>query len=221
MSVGLEAIPDGTYTVAWKNVSTVDGHRVRGAFVFSVGQPISGEPLAESTEEALLQSPAEPVIRWVTLVSVLAMVGGLVFELLVSRPVLLQSRRRALTSTRRWDSCLEGPLFGAYLAGYRSVPGVGVGSTVAGCKRSIIHDVTLLGSLGRTAMVDMLLETEWGRRVAVAGRVGDSIRAGPGRAVNHRPHPKATTKVLRFRITVGNWRPGCWPLGWDVASSGR
>ena len=37
MSVSVEPLADGTYTVAWKNVSTVDGHRVRGAFVFSVG----------------------------------------------------------------------------------------------------------------------------------------------------------------------------------------
>ena len=38
MSVSVEPLADGTYTVAWKNVSTVDGHRVRGAFVFSVGR---------------------------------------------------------------------------------------------------------------------------------------------------------------------------------------
>ena len=38
MSVGLGDVPDGTYTVAWKNVSTVDGHRARGSFVFAVGQ---------------------------------------------------------------------------------------------------------------------------------------------------------------------------------------
>ena len=45
MSVSLEPLDNGTYTVAWSNVSTVDGHRVRGSFVFSVGEPISGGPL--------------------------------------------------------------------------------------------------------------------------------------------------------------------------------
>lgn len=87
MSVGLGAVPDGTYTVAWKNVSTVDGHRVRGSFVFAVGQPLSGVPV-EVVEQPLLQSPFSPFLRWLVLLGALAMVGGLVLELLVTRPVL-------------------------------------------------------------------------------------------------------------------------------------
>jgi copper transport protein len=87
MSVGLGDVPDGTYTVAWKNVSTVDGHRVRGSFVFAVGQPLSGSPVQE-IEQPLLQSPVAPVLRWLTLLGALTMAGGLVFELLVTRPVL-------------------------------------------------------------------------------------------------------------------------------------
>ena len=71
MSVGLGPIAEGTYTVAWKNVSTVDGHRVRGSFVFSVGEPIA-EASVETPGEPLLQSPAEPFVRWLVLVSVLA-----------------------------------------------------------------------------------------------------------------------------------------------------
>ena len=41
MSVSLPPIPNGSYTVAWKNVSIVDGHRVRGSFVFSVGEALA------------------------------------------------------------------------------------------------------------------------------------------------------------------------------------
>ena len=91
MSVGLSDVPDGTYTVAWKNVSTVDGHRVRGSFVFAVGQPLSGAPV-EQIDQPLLQSPVAPVLRWLTLLGALAMLGGLVFELLVTRPVLFGLR---------------------------------------------------------------------------------------------------------------------------------
>ena len=91
MSVGLSDVPDGTYTVAWKNVSTVDGHRVRGSFVFAVGQPLSGAPV-EQIDQPLLQSPVAPVLRWLTLLGALAMSGGLVFELLVTRPVLFGLR---------------------------------------------------------------------------------------------------------------------------------
>ena len=56
VSVTLEPLPDGTYTVAWTNVSTVDGHRVRGSFVFSVGEPISGAPV-DVPNQPLVQSP--------------------------------------------------------------------------------------------------------------------------------------------------------------------
>ena len=86
MSVGLGDVPDGTYTVAWKNVSTVDGHRVRGSFVFAVGQPLTAvAPQVE--EQPLLQSPFSPLLRWLVLLGALAMAGGLVFEMLVTRPV--------------------------------------------------------------------------------------------------------------------------------------
>ena len=40
---------------------TVDGHRVRGAFQFSVGEPLSVSASAPIDEQPLLQSPAEAV----------------------------------------------------------------------------------------------------------------------------------------------------------------
>ena len=86
MSVGLSDVPDGTYTVAWNNVSTVDGHRVRGSFVFAVGQPLSEVP-AQVEEQPLLQSPFSPLLRWLVVLGALAMTGGLVFQLSVARPV--------------------------------------------------------------------------------------------------------------------------------------
>ena len=101
MSVLLSSLPDGTYTVAWENVSTIDGHRVVGSFVFSVGEPISGAPpTGQAIEQPLLQSRAEPVLRWLVLLSGLAIVRSLSFELLVSRTVL--SGRNAGRDLRVW-----------------------------------------------------------------------------------------------------------------------
>ena len=39
MSVTLGGLANGTYTVGWRNVSTVDGHRVRGSFFFLLVNP--------------------------------------------------------------------------------------------------------------------------------------------------------------------------------------
>ena len=157
MSVGLGPIPEGTYTVAWKNVSTVDGHRVRGSFVFSVGEPIAAAPL-EAPGEPLFQSPAEPFVRWVVLVSVLAMVGGLTFDLLVSRPVLLS--RRSEPSVSRVGAALASRSLRLML--------LAVGLFVAASIAQLIlnaaaaHEVSLLGTVG-SPLWSILKDTDWGR----------------------------------------------------------
>ena len=95
MSVSLPPLPDGTYTVAWRNLSTIDGHTLRGSFVFSIGEPISETAAERGLDVPLFQSPEEPFIRWLLLLSVLALTGGLVFELLVSGPVLTAAGTRS------------------------------------------------------------------------------------------------------------------------------
>ena len=157
MSVGLKPLPDGTYTVAWKNVSTIDGHLVRGSFLFSVGEPISGA-LLEAPSSPLLQSPVEPVLRWLLLLSILTMVGGLVFDLLVSRPVLF---------TRPADPPLRD--LGNELAAHSHellwvAIAVFLTASVAQLllQTSIARDASILSVLG-SPVWSMLTDTEWGR----------------------------------------------------------
>ena len=166
MSVGLEAVPEGAYTVAWKNVSTVDGHLVRGSFVFSVGQPISGGPV-EALPEPLLQSPAEPFLRWLLLLSVLALVGGMVFELVVSRPVLLA--RGAAEAVRNVGAGLASrTLKLLWLA-----VGLFLAASIAQLllQTTIVHEGSLGGAFG-DPLKSTLADTEWGNlwiwRVALA-----------------------------------------------------
>ena len=97
MSVSLHTLPPGTYTVAWRNVSTVDGHALRGSFVFSFGDgaetgagatrpdPVGGAGAGASAAEALA--------RGLVLAGALALVGGLAFEFLLLRPVFFAPRR--------------------------------------------------------------------------------------------------------------------------------
>ena len=95
MSVGLPTLPDGTYTVAWRNLSTIDGHGLRGSFIFAVGEPISETAAVQTSDVPVLRSQEEPFIRWVVLLSALALTGALVFELLVSAPVLVAAGTRS------------------------------------------------------------------------------------------------------------------------------
>ncbi|MDA1256402.1 MAG: copper resistance protein CopC [Chloroflexi bacterium] len=82
--VTLPSLENGTYTVSWANVSTVDGHRVRGSFLFSVGEPISG--VVDLPSQPTIPNSQEPYLRWLVLLGSLSVAGGLVLEVAVWRP---------------------------------------------------------------------------------------------------------------------------------------
>ena len=75
-----EALPDDTYTVAWRVLSE-DSHPIRGAFVFSVGEPVQG---GVGVADRILDADAESaavdfglwLARFVGLAAILACVGG-------------------------------------------------------------------------------------------------------------------------------------------------
>ena len=156
MTVGVGEIPDGTYTVAWRNVSTVDGHRVRGSFVFAVGQPLT-YVTAPAVEQPLLQSPWAPALRWLTLLSALAMAGGLVFEILVTRPALMANR--VSDSVKAVGSAVSARSLRlvAVAAGLFLAASVGHLLLVA----TITHEVSLWGAFGGPIR-DTITVTDWG-----------------------------------------------------------
>lgn len=90
MSVTLPALPDGTYTVAWRNTSTVDGHPLRGTYAFSVGVG-SGVGVPSITSSTSGVSAVDPYLRWAVLGGLLVALGVEVFVLLVLAPALAAS----------------------------------------------------------------------------------------------------------------------------------
>ena len=88
MSVSLPPLENGTYTVVWKNLSSIDGHKVVGSFVFAIGESLSAHAQIYPDEQPLLQTVVDPWIRWVVFLSVAIVIGGLTFELLVGIPVI-------------------------------------------------------------------------------------------------------------------------------------
>ena len=187
MAVSVEPLADGTYTVAWKNVSTVDGHRVRGAFVFSVGAGFKPAPTAAAAavaDQPLLQSPAEPVIRWLVLLGGLILVGGVTFHLLVSRPVLKagdgEGERAPLIAS------LNGSLARLVITATAVLLAASVAQLIV--QASVVFESSIPAVFGGPVW-ELLFGTEWGRlwlwRVAlgaasgvaaiVAWRRGDSL----------------------------------------------
>lgn len=92
--VGIKPLPDGLYTIAWKTVSAVDGHVVYGSIPFYVGQPPQGAalPAASQTGPASsggLPGPGQVTVRWLGLLSGVALLGGFLFWPLVLLPGLV------------------------------------------------------------------------------------------------------------------------------------
>lgn len=154
MSVSLSHLGNGTYTVAWKNVSTVDGHRVRGSFTFSVGEPLEVTPVV-SPEEPLFQSPSEPFLRWLTLLGAFGIVGGIAFELLVVRPAIV-------------SAVPPKPVVAGIESRLHTVTWFGVGSVAVGSvshlvvQASSLAEVGLFGTVGGPVL-SVLTDTDWGR----------------------------------------------------------
>ena len=182
MSVSVGALDNGAYTVAWTNVSTVDGHRVRGAFLFSVGEPLSASASAAIDDQPLLQSSIEPFVRWLVLVSGLALVGVLAFRLLVSTPALAGLESDAIDGLRSSLSRNTVMLTWAALAVFLVMSALRLV-----IQASVVYDTSPLGALTGPAW-SLVSETEWGRlwtlRVAFAAATGVVLFVMRGRAGN-------------------------------------
>jgi copper transport protein len=149
--VSLPALENGTYTVSWANVSTVDGHRVRGSFLFSVGEPISGE--IHLPAQSTITNPQEPYLRWLVLLGGLSVVGGLVLELAVWRPVL-SGLGGGLSPAK-----LSRRVGWLYLGGMIVLGVSSVGQLLS--QSGSTFDVSWIGAIGDP--VSDTLQTDWGR----------------------------------------------------------
>ncbi len=159
MSVTLPELENGTYTVVWRNLSTVDGHRVVGSFLFAVGEPLSQGAQIAGSEQPTLQSNADPWQRWIFFVRATALVGGLVFELLVVAPVLgeadpASAAGRALGQLSRMMVKLLFVSLGAMAVGL-------LGLLVQ--QASVTFDVSVWNIFGEPVNT-VLFDSDWGGR---------------------------------------------------------
>jgi copper transport protein len=84
--VSVPKLPDGTYMVAWRNLSAVDGHVVRGVFPVVVGA--GGIELPTMDAPVFVPSPQDVVARWIGYAAALLLAGSLIFRRLSARPAL-------------------------------------------------------------------------------------------------------------------------------------
>jgi copper transport protein len=156
ITVSVQKLPHGVYTVAWHNTSAVDGHSAGGSFVFYLGITPSGVPSQSVQAQPLLQSPFEPFLHWIELLGILVMMGSLIFEVFITRPVLAAGKTSR--SFKDMDLHMEyRTLFVILLAASVSF----VGSLGELFVKAIVAR-TALGSISLSHVIDVLLQTHWG-----------------------------------------------------------
>ena len=202
VSVSVEPLENGTYTVAWKNVSTVDGHRVRGAFVFSVGERISPSATPADLDQPLLQSPAEPVVRWLILLDILAVVGGMTFLVFVARPALatLGVQYESIAALRRLLSW--GVLVMACMASAALLVASVVQLLI---QASVVYETSVVDALGNP-LRSLLAETDWGRLWlwrALLSVLMTAVLGTAWRRVRREPEPRCSLALIYITAVLG------------------
>lgn len=89
----LEPLAQGTYTLAWKVLSAVDGHVTKGVYPFAVGISTTQMPITQ-TATTHLPSAFRVATRWLGFLAVMTLVGGLFFQLLILRSTQIPSLTR-------------------------------------------------------------------------------------------------------------------------------
>jgi copper transport protein len=90
LELGLPTLSVGTYTVTWRALSR-DGHVLRGAYAFAVGSDIAGGAPLQLDSDRGAPFVLATVVRWLTLIAALALVGAFAFQPLVLWPALHMS----------------------------------------------------------------------------------------------------------------------------------
>ena len=167
-----DELPNGTYTVVWRSLSAVDGHLVRGSFLFAVGEPL-GDGALVTEQTRLIEAPLEPAARWLTWLGISAMLGSLVLHLVVLVPVYRTTGRSALFASRiearRW-----------------LVSGVGIVAFLAGAILHLVSHSRLTGG----GVIELLGSTAWGE--AWVWRFGAWCAAALGLIIERRRYRRAS-----------------------------
>lgn len=106
VTAGLKPIGDGTYNVVWKVLSAADGHITRGVYAFGVGNTAGiVAPVQDAQSAPSELTPEASVVRWLGLLSLLALVGAFVFRFFLLEPSLARvdaSEQAKKAARARW-----------------------------------------------------------------------------------------------------------------------
>lgn len=117
LTVSVRSLPDGVYTVAWKALSSVDGHLTTGAYPFAVGDVDAAELAAAQQASRQVKIPiGEVIARWLTYISAAMLTGGTLFVLVAWQPIYQSSKEGKITFKAPWRRLASIALIGLAVA---------------------------------------------------------------------------------------------------------
>lgn len=101
ITVALDDLGQGLYTVKWRVLSTVDGHTTSGAFAFAVGE---AAPVGKESPGGGGPSPILVLVRWVGFALAVVLAGAAVFPLVILGPVLSRVDQATASRVQEWSA---------------------------------------------------------------------------------------------------------------------
>ena len=221
MQASLPRLPEGEYRVAWRTVSTVDGHTIRGSYSFGVGRPPRSAPTA-SESGPLAGAGAPGIIFRVIGDGGLILLLGAALAVWLARPISwafasLVTRRARVVALVAAAGALSTVAVEAIAAAGWSPRGWGsyLTGSIAGWARVAAAGGALLALVGTLV-----------RRLGVAALCSGVALA----AIGVSGHAAGTTRPVLFMasdaahlIVAGSWLgvAGALLLGWSALERGQ
>jgi copper transport protein len=160
-------LTDGVYTVAWRVISSTDGHQTEGSFPFVIGDAVALAAQQTSIETPIPLDSA--VIRWLNLFSMALAVGSVGFWLFVWNPSVSQTYPQ-----------IERRMRTLIWAGWAMLGATTV--LILLLQTSIVADTSVIAALTDSALKTVITDTRFGEiwiiRVVLWLFLGVTVFAG-------------------------------------------
>jgi copper transport protein len=113
MRVYLKPVTPGYLTVAWENVSAVDGHRISGSYPITIlnadGSIPPGRPASAGVDVAGAEAkPPRVINRWIMLMAISVLTGAFAFMFFVTPALPGEAGATARSALDRWALIVAG-----------------------------------------------------------------------------------------------------------------
>jgi copper transport protein len=168
LTVEVNDLAEGVYTVRWWSLSQVDGHRWQGTYRFGVGRT----PPPSDDAQAPVPTGIEVALQWLALATTSLVLGGLAFRVWAVEPVL-DRLGDAPRARHRLDRLL---LVSLVLLGIVSVAeAVGSYGIFSAVRPPGGYDLSVLGKTGALALLRLFLVPMIGYLAAPSGSAAMSL----------------------------------------------